>query len=920
MEVAALELMLAEPENQEMIRHFGGERKPLTADNAVARSIVERYGPDLAMRLGQLQTAQQQVRTQYLRAMDDAMRTPADGVLGATHVPAVSHRGMDGTTPAHWRFDPGEFTRQYAAGNSPAQQAFAHLYGPDALKIKPVWNGAEEGWANRWHLGEHPLDLGGHIFSEGTMSTHIVRPELDRSGRITLTLPNQRHQNWFERANPPGWRESSLGRSVMTDRINPERPPSRLLDPSAVWFDPAEGWTTSRANYKDSWFERVMPMVVGGVASVATMGAASSLMGAATNTVVRGAVMGAVGSATMQLAVTGKLDFGSMLRSALTGGASAALTPMLGLNQLASGASAGEALLHHAGRAGLQGLLQQASGGRFRDGFVNSALSSVAGEVTQHLNVQIDQMQGLSAHESSTLRLLARAAGSALRVAGSGDPAAGFANDFLTGILGDAMQNPATGTRAQGQTQQETAAQAQPDQTPAANSTVTVGRGDTLEQLARTHYGENWRAGLTALVAANPGLRTNRWGSPLITPGQTLNAPSLQGLSTAQLARLGHTGGQIIGRNSQGLNARAQWLAEQQARAAAQQAARQSQGMSQEEAYARYMAGGGRSGSYQRALGEDYRTTWHVDGAQTETGHRSTASIRPSQSGLENVIGAASAYWNRDDVSFSQALEWAWRGGGNDLVSGIGHTVGAGAAAAGAVSLSSTGVGTWGLTALSAQQADAALADYHRFFGTGEARDAESLLTQGLTPMMGREGAAAVNTAIDLTYGFGATGRALRLAEVNRQTAHRLTFDQSLNEVDRHMSYQAGRMLLSNPVGNASYNRILQQGTEVRFVNKPSMREMGLYNPFANRIVINLPRHSSSEELVATIVHEATHQVRNFRGIPTATQYEEYLAFRNELLFSNRGRPSLNERLQVWRAVQELYPHLPRGRNPFGVK
>ena len=101
--------------------------------------------------------------------------------------------------------------------------------------------------------------------------------------------------------------------------------------------------------------------------------------------------------------------------------------------------------------------------------------------------------------------------------------------------MGDALQNhpgtAATDAQAQGQTPQETAAPAQPGQTPAANSTVTVGRGDTLEQLARQHYGENWRAGLTALVAANPGLRTNRWGSPLITPGQTLNAPSLQGLS-----------------------------------------------------------------------------------------------------------------------------------------------------------------------------------------------------------------------------------------------------------------------------------------------------------------------------------------------------------------------------------------------------
>ena len=242
-------------------------------------------------------------------------------------------------------------------------------------------------------------------------------------------------------------------------------------------------------------------------------------------------------------------------------------------------------------------------GGNFRDGMANSLLGSLAGEVGQQLNAHINQLQvthGLNASEAS-----------ALRAAGSGDPAAGFANDFLTGILGDAMQNQATGTRAQGQAQQETAAQAQPDQTPAANSTVTVGRGDTLEQLARQHYGENWRAGLTALVAANPGLRTNRWGSPLITPGQTLNAPSLQGLSAEQLARLGHTGGQIIGRNSQGLNARAQWLAAQQARAAAQQAARQGQGMSPDEAYARYMAGGSRSSSYQRALGEHYRTPGH---------------------------------------------------------------------------------------------------------------------------------------------------------------------------------------------------------------------------------------------------------------------------------------------------------------------
>ncbi|MDO5290731.1 MAG: hypothetical protein Q4F13_14025 [Pseudomonadota bacterium] len=106
---------------------------------------------------------------------------------------------------------------------------------------------------------------------------------------------------------------------------------------------------------------------------------------------------------------------------------------------------------------------------------------------------------------------------------------------------------------------------------------------------------------------------------------------------------MGHTGGQIIGRNSQGLNARAQWLAAQQARAAAQAAARQqTQGMSQDEAYARYMAGGGRSGSYQRALGENYRTTWHQGQApQASWGQRLNAATDRWASGIIDRLDEA---------------------------------------------------------------------------------------------------------------------------------------------------------------------------------------------------------------------------------------------------------------------------------------
>ena len=74
----------------------------------------------------------------------------------------------------------------------------------------------------------------------------------------------------------------------------------------------------------------------------------------------------------------------------------------------------------HAGRAGLQGLLQQAGGGKFITGLANSALASMGSEITAHLDAQIRQMR-LSDGERSMMGLFSRAAGSAVRIAGSGD-------------------------------------------------------------------------------------------------------------------------------------------------------------------------------------------------------------------------------------------------------------------------------------------------------------------------------------------------------------------------------------------------------------------------------------------------------------------------------------------------------------------
>ena len=73
-EIAALEQLLRLPESQAIVRDFGSaSASAVPGGNAVADSIIQRYGPDLAARLNQLHQARNAVRQQYLDAMN-AMR------------------------------------------------------------------------------------------------------------------------------------------------------------------------------------------------------------------------------------------------------------------------------------------------------------------------------------------------------------------------------------------------------------------------------------------------------------------------------------------------------------------------------------------------------------------------------------------------------------------------------------------------------------------------------------------------------------------------------------------------------------------------------------------------------------------------------------------------------------------------------
>ena len=439
-EIAALELFLAEPQNQAMVRAFGGKLEPLPTWTTVGQGIEARYGQDLGSRLYQLQNAQRAVEGKFFTAMDQALQNPppapppfstlnqlrgqpepVSAQPGWTYEPGSSH--WDGAGPS-WRFDPGAFSRAWAAGDSAAQKAFAHLHGPDALKYVPEPN-AEGGAPAHWALADRPVVLG---------------RALDREEGLTPDAVAGAQAGSHNSAQSPGWAPSRVQRA--DTELDPSRI-TKLIDKEFVWFDPQRGFCTDADNLKPSGIDKAFPIVFAGVMSVMTAGVAGAAMGvtsAATATVGQSMVMGAVGNATLQFVGGGRFSFQQMLTSALTAGAASAISSASGIGQMLNSSDAATRAMGHLGRAGVQGVLQRVSGGKFINGFANSALASIGGEITQHLQSQIDQMPGLSEGQRSMMSLLSRAAGSAVRIAGSGDPAAGFANDFLSAVVGDAVQ------------------------------------------------------------------------------------------------------------------------------------------------------------------------------------------------------------------------------------------------------------------------------------------------------------------------------------------------------------------------------------------------------------------------------------------------------------------------------------------------
>jgi hypothetical protein len=557
-EIAALELLLAEPANQDIIAQFGPPLRPLNTDTDVGQGILARFGPDLGARLTQLQEAHNAVRGQFLQALDQAQQNPGPDVAGSeliarrssggdaehiteqtlysvTHPPSASQASdlqaieaqafTAGGQPQNlWRLsDPAEFAKAYANGDSPAQKAFAQLHGKEPLQFHAAVRTGETDAGPQitpayYSLGENQLVLGG--------------PTVTETG------------------NPGPWAASTWQATQLTPEQNRD-----LINKEYLWFDPVNGWSTDLANnirQSSNFLDKALPMVFAGVMTFATAGAFGITAASASTSLGQTMALGAISSATLQLTTGGKIDLGELLRSALTAGVSFGVMNATGMNELLQGGDLATRSLGHLGKAGLQGLLQEATGGKFKDGLTNSLLASVAGEVGKSLEGQIAELsknEGLSVQEASMLRLIGRAASSAVKVAGSADPAAGFAGEFLGSVLGDGLQ----GAQEQSQSQNSSQAEQQGDR-PSSDWVTNLGPSEVDAQ------GLGLRPGLGGLGVRVSDEGLSGW-SDEIDGGIVLNGSMAPDASVITEAVVGKGQGPLAALAAAGLDAQQQRVA-----------------------------------------------------------------------------------------------------------------------------------------------------------------------------------------------------------------------------------------------------------------------------------------------------------------------------------------------------------------------
>ncbi len=713
-EIAALELLLAEPANQEIIAQFGPPLHPLNTDTNVGQGILARFGPDLGARLTQLQEAQDGVRNQYLQALDQATQSSGPDTPGSQWIPGTGQG--ETAEPGYWKLDPAAFSRHYAQGDSLAQRAFADLHGQDPL-----------------------------VFHEGREGDAHSEPSYHTLGPFRLA-----------QGQPYGSDPSLPDACLLRDytQLSPEHS-ADLINKEYLWFDPVNGWSTSADNIQApaGFLDKALPVAFSALMCMVALPPVGTLLSqAGAGTFVQGAAMGAMGSAISQTVMTGGIDFGNLLRSALTGGIAGSVMQLSGLKDMLGSADLAKSSLAHLGKAGLTGLLQEATGGKFKDGFMNSALASIAQGVGDHLNQQIGELKDISPEQASVLKLLSKAASSALKIAGTDDPAAGFAGEFLSGVLGDGLQ----GAQGKGQEQGQVRNEGQAQDRPSSDWVKNLGASEVDAQTAQ------WVEAFANPAALPPSQGIQVASAPIGTVGDAgYFDDSGAYIEPAQLIWAdGSTSTPAHSSDGEPM------LAETEVR---ETASADELLINPETGLPDFKY----TSSVVNAVNEGLDGIFSGDESNVYGGAAGRDSVKADQGYWASLGGIAGS-----DLSFADKVSMAWGTTkyyfrNSNEAQGTVQMLGGGLEVAGAVTLSSTGLGaTLGLP-LAFHGGDNIGTGFNRFMGNG---DGATVTYQSIYSLTGSSTlATAIDQGIPFTAGVASVAQGLRMAEdqVLRNTTYR---------------------------------------------------------------------------------------------------------------------------------------------------
>jgi hypothetical protein len=155
------------------------------------------------------------------------------------------------------------------------------------------------------------------------------------------------------------------------------------------------------------------------------------------------------------------------------------------------------------------------------------------------------------------------------------------------------------------------------------------------------------------------------------------------------------------------------------------------------------------------------------------------------------------------------------------------------------------------------------------------------------------------------------------IEESGAQGAYRIV-GRPLNSTNSFSVADFGNIVAANPVAARSYRQLQQSGTNVVLDNSiQGFSATGRARLGLSEVEIYTQNVESVEDAVATMIHESRHISDYQRGILDPfknTHLDEFRAFRREFLYNYGRRPTLNERLDIRKSVEDLYPGLPSGR------